>query len=419
MLHEKQVASIDEELTRLLLEANYVSIVMRRPRLAYVLTHPLSVHLLMRGQLAYMRQQGFEVCVICSPGPILSFVEEREGVDIFPVPIAREISIHDDLKAFWILYRLMRSWRPDIVNASTPKAGFLGMIAAAIAGVPARIYVLRGLRIEGTEGLLRLILRATERISAACAHRVLCISRSLKNLSVDLGVVPQEKAIVIGSGSSNGIDASRFAVRPSNEVAALREHLKIPESAPVIGFVGRFTRDKGIVELVEAFEYVKLKVPEVKLLLVGDFEEGDPIPDQCVQRIHEHPDIALAGYVDDTAPYYSLMDVLVFPSYREGFGNVCLEAAAAGKPTVGFRATGVVDAVVDGETGTLVEVGNIEALARACITYLKDEELRNQRGEAAKRRGKEDFRPERVWEGLRDEYERLLRAKGRPIPSVQ
>jgi glycosyltransferase involved in cell wall biosynthesis len=384
----------------------------------YVVTHGLTVRHLLAGQLAWLRARGLDVAVACAPGPELDEAVEREGVQAFRVPMAREIAPVADLVSVARLARVIRRWRPHVVNAGTPKAGLLGMLAARLADVPVRIYTLRGLRLETTAGSRRFILTAAERMTSACAHEVIAVSRSLASRYVACGLASAAKVRVLGYGASNGIDPARLAVPPRAVTIALRERLAIPVDAPVIGFAGRFTRDKGIVELVDAFERVRARIPQARLLLVGDFEQGDPVPDATTRAIRGNPAIVLSGFVGDTAPYYHAMDVLAFPSHREGFPNVPLEAAAAGVPVVGFRATGTVDAVVAGETGTLVDVGDVAGLADGILRYLLDPELRRNHGAAGKERVEREFLSERIWQALLEDYDRLLAAAGTPRSAV-
>lgn len=376
------------------------------PKLVYIVTVPLTARAFLRGQLKFLKERSFDVTVISAPGPELIQVAEQEDISVSAVPMEREIAPLHDLSSLHLLNSLLRTIRPDIVNAGTPKAGLLGMIAAKMTGVPVRIYQLRGLRLETATGLKRTVLTATERIASASAHHVVCNSNSLLERYAELGLAPRRKLTVLGPGSSNGVDFTRFAPTPASLAAAcdLRRSLGIPDNTTVFGFVGRFTRDKGISELVDAFVRTNRRFPQTSLLLVGDYEQGDPVPNETSDLIQHNSSIFTTGFVSDTARYYHLIDILVFPSYREGFPNAPLEAAAAGIPTIGFDTTGVRDAIRHGRTGLVVPLGSIDALSSAMIDLATNPAMRQQLGENAKAVAETEFRPQDVWQRWVDFY---------------
>jgi glycosyltransferase involved in cell wall biosynthesis len=388
-------------------------------RLMQIGTAALSIGL-MRGQLKFLREAGFEVSVVSSPGPQLFAAARDEGVQAHSVPMAREISGFSDLVSLWRLWRLMRRVRPALTNVGTPKAGLLGGIAAYLSRVPCRVYTLRGLRCETSAGWKRWCLVFAERVACRCAHRVICVSDSLREKAVELGIADRNKFVVLASGSSNGVDTDRFTRTPERlrQASTLRKNLGIPESARVIGFVGRFTRDKGIAELIDAYAELRRQRPDIYLLLVGDFEEGDPVGSAIRKAIKDDAQIIHPGMVQDAAPYYLLMNVLALPTFREGFPNTALEAYAAGTPVVTTRATGARDAVQDGVTGTLVPVGDAASLAAALARLIDRPDIAEQMGRAGYARVQREFRQEFVWKALEGEFSSLLQEKGLPLPNA-
>ena len=368
-----------------------------RPRVTHILTVSMSVTFL-RGHVGYLVSNGWDVDVVTSPGPELNEIQE-EGAKVFAIAMAREISPLRDLVSLWKLWRLLRQIRPDLVVAGTPKGGLLGTLAARLALVPHVMYVVHGLRLETTTGWKRKLLWLTEWISCRAAQEVRCVSASLKTQMVNLGLSSQERLFVIGSGSVNGIDCDRWPDNAEEVVSSqrTRERLKLPVDATVIGFVGRMTHDKGIHDLFEAFESLVKVHPNAHLLLIGDFEEGDPLPASLRARIEAHPAVIRTGFVRDVDEYYLAMDILALPTYREGFGNVCMEAQAASIPVVTTNATGAVDAILDGITGFIVPVGDVDALRDALGKLINDLELRIRMGRAGRAWVKENFRSEDVW----------------------
>lgn len=304
----------------------------------------------------------------------------------------REISPLSDIGTLCRLWFLLRSIRPALTNMSTPKMGLLGGLAAWIAGVPHRIYTLRGLRYETARSWKRKLLIACEKMACACAHRVICISQSVRQAAIQEGIAPAGKLVLLGERGSEGLTIeTEPEIRGSDLVHLLRKQLRIPEEAAVIGFVGRLTRDKGVCELVQCFQILQREGRAVHLLLLGDFESGDPVDRKTVDWICTNPAAHWLGFIPDPKPYYRLMNAFVFPTYREGLAKALLEAAAAGAPVVATSVTGVVDIVQDGLTGILVPPGDAPALARAVGRLLDEPETAARMARAAQSMIREHF----------------------------
>ena len=337
--------------------------------------------LILRGRLRALRLAGFHITVVSSPGPLLDRLAMSEGAEVVAIPIEREISLISDLLSLFRFWRMLVRVKPDMVEFSTPKAGLLGLLAARLCGVPKRIYLLRGLKLETAKGFKRRVLLAAERLASCCAHVVVCNSPSLREQAIGLGIAPASKLVLLGGGSSNGVDRFRFAPGPT----LMRQQLGIPLDAQVIGFVGRLTRDKGVPELVEAFEHILAAVPTAYLLMVGWFDQSEDALTLALRRkIENHPRILVTGIVESTPAYYRAMDLLVLPSWREGFPNAVLEASATGIPVVTTMATGARDSVVPEVTGLVISPGYPEAITEAVLTLLADPERRARMGGAAR-----------------------------------
>ena len=350
------------------------------PHIVVGITNPQTC-LVLGGRLRTLREAGFRVTLVSSPGELLTRTAALEGVESIAIPMRREIAPIADFVSLVRLWRLLYRLKPEMTEFSTPKAGLLGSIAAMLCGVPARVYFLRGLKLETCTGVKRRILLVAERLAAACSHVVLCNSDSLRNQALALGVASETRLRLLGSGSSNGVDVERFHPGP----CSLRERLGLPPDVPVVGFVGRLTRDKGLPELIEAFDAILAAEPDAHLLLVGWFDAAeDALGDDLRYRIKTHPRIHLTGFVADTAPYYRVMDVMVLPTWREGFPNVVLEAAATGIPVVTTLSTGSRDAVVPEVTGLLIPPGYPVAISETVLQLLRNPERRRRMGEAAR-----------------------------------
>lgn len=373
-----------------------------RPKVLYLLTDELS-RLLVKGQLGFLQGDGFEVTVASRwATPDQPADAWDAGVTIRHLPFRREPAVLDDIRALWATIVLIREERPDIVNASTPKAGVLGMMAAWLCQVPVRVYVVRGLRVETAGGLRRKLLWALERLAFACSSEVIFNSPSLRRSAESQRLIRPGRGEVLGAGSGNGIDVTGFDLDCESPDEA-RMDLGLAPNVPVIGFVGRLTNDKGISDLVRGFDTVLKTGFEVQLLLVGEFEEGDPLPSDIRARIGVHPRIHHVGWLTDPRTAYRAMDLLVFPSYREGLPNVPIEAQLCGVPVVGYAATGTVDAVMNREA--LIPTGDVAGLAVAIRSALDGRhpaasDLRNWIAAT--------FDRDRVWAELAARYRRWL-----------
>lgn len=391
-------------------------------RVTHVATVPMSL-LFLRGQPAYMRARGFELRAVTSPGPELDAFGRAEGVPVHAVSMPRRITPIGDLVSLTRLVLHFRQTRPDIVHAHTPKGGLLGTIAAALAGVPVRIYHMRGLPLMGERGARRALLTVTERVSCALATEVFCVSRSLRDVSIELRLAAPEKVRVLAGGSGQGVDArGRFDPDRLDPDARRRARagLGIPDDALVFGFVGRVVRDKGLRELASAWAGVREALPHARLLVVGPRDGSDVEPSvlgalDSDSRVH-----AIPVFTDDTPAAYAAMDVVVLPTYREGFPNVPLEAASMRLPVIATRIPGCVDAVEDGITGTLVPARDAAALEQAMLRYGRDPSLRMDHGRTGRARVVREFAREAIWAAMADRYAALHRdVRGRPAGAVE
>jgi glycosyltransferase involved in cell wall biosynthesis len=344
----------------------------------YIVTDPMTVKIYLKPQLQALIDRNWRISVICGGDKaLLPAPEELQGVALYHVPMRREIDlIGDSLALLQIVFLLVRL-RPTIVNAGTPKAGLLGMVASRLTHIPLRIYQLHGLRLESATGWRRRLFLLTERAACWCSNKVLCVSRSLKDKVIELGVCKSQKVVVLGSGSCIGIHVADYAPTPERLAAAsvLKNSLGIPPDAPIVGFVGRLTKDKGIVELLDAFALIRQELGNAYLLLIGPFEKGDPIPESTSQKIKEDEYIRHIEWTDDPRLYLHLMDVLVLPTYREGLPGVLLEAAATETPIVTTRATGVIDVVVNESTGLMSPIGDVHSIAQNVLKVLLNHSL--------------------------------------------
>ncbi len=347
------------------------------------------------GQLSALRREGVEVHVITSPSDEVAAQCAEEGATFVPIEMQRDLAPGEDVRAFSQIARALRRIRPDLANAGTPKAGLLVMTAARIVRVPWRVQTLHGLRFETARGLGRAAIWTAQRLSCAAATHVVCVSPSVRERAIKTHLVSATRAFVLGDGTVNGIDLDRFRRSAATRSAALqlRAALGIDERVGVVGYVGRIAHDKGVAELAGA--WTTLAASGAHLVVCGDLDPTDPPDPKIVEALHAAPRVHFLGHADPVG-VFAAIDVLVLPTHREGMPTAPLEAGAMGLPVVATRVTGCVDAIVDGVTGTLVEIGNPVALAAALRRYLDDEDLRRSHGAAARARVAEQFSRARV-----------------------
>ena len=303
---------------------------MMRKKVLRITTVPISLKLLLEGQLN-MLNRDYEVVAVSSPGKELEEVGKREGVRTEAVCMERRIALVQDFKSLVDLIRLIRKERPWMVHTMTPKAGLLGMLAAWICKVPVRIHTFTGLVFPSVVGVKKQLLMLTDRIICACATFINPEGKGVKDDLIRFGITRKELHI-IGNGNVNGVDIDYF--NRTDEVLLRAEIIRKEESFTFC-FVGRIVGDKGINELVEAFLKLVNEFPACRLILVGDFEEElDPVEPVTRQMIFENNQIVFTGWQDDIRPYLAASDIFVFPSYREGFPNVVLQAGAMGLPCI-------------------------------------------------------------------------------------
>ena len=378
-------------------------------RLVHITTVAHSLGFL-RGQPALLREAGIDVQAITSPGPrVEAFANELE-IPVHTVEMPRRITPGRDLLALRRLVELLHELQPDIVHAHTPKAGLLGMISATLAAAPVRIYHLRGLPFETAKGWKRSLLITTELVSCTLAHRVIAVGHHVRDTAIQIGVCRQEKIKVLGNGSGQGVDIERFDPERfgAKERRQIRADFGIPDDALVIGFVGRIVRDKGVITLAEAWKELREEFPNAHLFIVGPFETRDPVPDVVRAELTDDPRVHLTGFVSDTVTAYAAMDIFTLPTYREGFPNAPLEAAAMGLPTVVSDIAPCREAIQDNVTGSCFSVGDTTELKRTLRRYLADATLRRDHGAAGRARVLRDFDSRRLREEILSTYNHLL-----------
>lgn len=375
----------------------------RKKKVLRIATVPLSLDLLLKGQLRMLNEE-YEVVAVSSPGKELEKVAGREGVRTVAVGMERRISLFKDLVSLCRLIKVIRREKPWMVHTVTPKAGLLGMMAAWVCGVPVRVHTFTGLVFPTACGLKRKILMATDRLTCACATSINPEGKGVMNDLKRFGITRRDMKIV-GNGNINGIDLEFFCRTPEvMEVAAKWRK----EGSFTFCFVGRIVGDKGMNELAEAFGRLVAEYPACRLLLVGAFEEKlDPVSPEVKAFFENCGQVEFVGWQDDIRPYLVASDVFVFPSYREGFPNVVIQAAAMGVPSIVTDINGCNEIICDGVNGVIVPSHDADRLYEAMKRMREDGEVWANMSRKARASVAERYERKYVWNEIKKFYAEL------------
>lgn len=378
-------------------------------KLIRITTVPLSLDKLLDKQMAFMKDY-YKVIAVSSNESFLKKIGEKDGVDTYCVEMTRKITPFQDVKAIWKLYCFLKKEKPLFVHTHTPKAGMVGMVAALLAKVPNRLHTVAGLPLMETKGLKRKVLSLVEKMTYKCSTIIYPNSKGLRDIIINEKLCPEKKIRIIGNGSSNGINTSYFD--PINistlERADLKESLSIDSDDFVFIFVGRLVTDKGINELISAFDNVSHDNRKVKLLLVGNKEpELDPLKKETLEIISKNSNIIEVGYQSDVRPYFAISDVLVFPSYREGFPNVVMQAGAMGLASIVTDINGCNEIIINDTNGVIIRPKNSFELQRIMELYLNNNTLLAEHRANSRKMIVSRYQQEVIWRTLLSEYKSL------------
>ncbi|PTL98739.1 MAG: glycosyltransferase family 1 protein [Bacteroidetes bacterium] len=364
---------------------------------------------LLKGQLRFMNQY-FDVLAVSSGGGTFDDVAKHEGVKTQALTMSRTITPFKDLKSLFLLYKLFKKEKPFIVHTHTPKAGTLGMIAAKLAGVPHRLHTIAGLPLLITTGPKRLLLNIVEKITYACASKIYPNSFAMKDIIIKNKFTKESKLKVIEKGSTNGVDTSHFDPNLFDEASKikLQNELAINKEDTVFVFIGRIVKDKGMNELMHTFAKLNLDYPNTKLLLVGPFEDHlNPLLPETYDLIKNHESIIHVGYQKDVRPYFAISDILAFPSYREGFPNVVMQAGSMGLVSIVTDINGCNEIIENGMNGLIIPPKNENALFEAMKYMINHPEERNNMANSSRSKIVKNYQQKIVWNALLNEYQNL------------
>jgi glycosyltransferase involved in cell wall biosynthesis len=361
------------------------------------------------GQTTYLKQHGYAVSIVSAPGEEISALAKKEGATLYNVPFTKNITPFYDLVLLWRCIKILKKDKPNIVNAGNPKSGLLVLLAAYIVGVKARIFTLHGLPSDSKQGIKKFIISLAEKLTCRLAKKIIVVSPSLKEHAIQRGIAPASKCVVLQNASCNGLNTDYFTRTASvqEQMHELKTKLAIQSSEFVIGYAGRINYDKGITFLLDVFLELIQVHTNMRLLLVGPLQTENAIPKKYEEIIYSHPKILFTGKLQQMAPAYACMNVLILPSFREGFGYVLIEAASMQVPVIAPNIPGCKDAVLHNQNGFLYTPQNKSDLKAKIETYYNNPTLREEHGKAGRNWVVQSFKQEAIWQGQLSLYQQL------------
>ncbi|GEN71689.1 glycosyl transferase family 1 [Chryseobacterium lathyri] len=373
------------------------------------------MNVLLKGQLKFL-SEFYDIVGVSSEGQLLDEVEQREGIKTIEVNMERGISPLKDLTSLYKLYKILKREKPVIVHSITPKAGLLTMLSGKMAGVPIRIHTFTGLIFPTRKGMVQKLLISMDKLLCSAATHIYPEGEGVRKDLIDYKITSKSLK-VIGNGNVNGIDLEHFSPGQITEAQKdlLKKELNIEDAHFVFVFVGRLVGDKGINELVKAFSHINKKENsqrQSKLLLVGPLEqELDPLHPDTLREIENNPDIISVGFQKDVRPYFAISDALAFPSYREGFPNVVMQAGAMGLPSIVSDINGCNEIIIEDQNGAIVPVKNSEKLSEAMRKMKLDTDYYQKLKMNARPMIESRYEQSVIWNALLSEYKKLIKEK--------
>ncbi|HEX2683094.1 MAG TPA: glycosyltransferase family 4 protein [Ferruginibacter sp.] len=380
-------------------------------KLVRITTVPMALRYLLPGQMKFMSQHGFDVLMISANGKELPEVIANEQCRHLIVPMTRKITPLQDLRCLFKLVRIFKKEKPDIVHTHTPKAGLLGMLAARYCGVKTRIHTVAGLPLMVETGSKYRLLKFIEKLTYSAATQVWPNSNSLMKFITEHKLCKKEKLHIIAHGSSNGIDIDRFnaGALDLKIFEKIKDDLNFSNEKKYLLCIGRLVKDKGIVELINVFVQLQKTNEALVLVLVGEFENAlDPLPETTLQQISNNPSIVHISWTNKVEYYMQLAHLFVFPSHREGFPNVLLQAGAMGLPVICSEITGNIDIINNNETGLIFEKRNEQQMLKLLEYALSNPQEMQEMAKRLQQHISENFRRENIWQNMLEAYKSLV-----------